>query len=236
MALPTGTYLDIDHEGGNLTEWDSTIETDCTLSASTDQAHEGTYSMKYVQDGGTGTVGVARAAFTGSEPADGDTYYVFGAIYIAASQLQTSTTWRFLRFRNTSAGNRLAINFDVDSGGEVSAIDVLGHATNYGGNWTDQSCSINTGEWNTFQIAYKVSATVGGWEVWINGVSVGNSGYTRNTSGAIGDFDQVSWGSDQGNDGIATDGVFYLDSIKVHDELVEDVSTSSVVSFFAGMI
>jgi hypothetical protein len=69
------------------------------------------------------------------------------------------------------------------------------------------------GEWNYFDVAYKVGSSDGGGELWLNGSPLG-SNYTLNTMRSVG-VDSVTVGNDSFGHGQVAGGSIYLDDFKV---------------------
>lgn len=209
----SGSLASANFDDGTLNSTTADTSFGGTFSASTDHARSGTFSMKFVGNG-TDNRGLRYVTYTAAT--SGSERHFFLAIWVAAASMKTSSELRIGHFQNGSTAQGF-VSLYTDGSGNITQLTVNGNGTNAGGLMINQvaiGSQFTMGAWNTIEIRYVVSATVGGSTAYVNGVQVGTSAYTLNTSGSVG-INRLEVGSDSFGTGLVNGGAVYYDDIKV---------------------
>lgn len=184
-------FATLDFEEGNLSEWTSTSGSN--LSASTDYAHTGSYSMRI------GTSSYGNYSFTAT-----DTIWMTFWLYLPSTSSQSATT------------NYIGIFNDGETGGDKTWMGtnnspwsewVTGPNTGdvRDGNYTT---NFSTNEWHKIKIKYETNGTTTSWhQFWVDGTSIWSD--TGTSTGNV-------WEITVGSQAATITNYFYVDDINLY--------------------
>lgn len=207
--------VDIDHEGGDLSEYDSTVEDSGDLSAHADAALASTnYGLKCVIDDTTAIYGQKSVSLTGKSDfrcrfyidvnslTMGD-YEIFDLLHLFTS----GAPWRVFKIdlRWDTSNYKLRFIPYNDAGGLALDDGIVSNAEHYAELYIQRAASDVSSD--------------GAVEWWIDGVSQGTWSGVDNYNSFL-DASYLRFGALAGID-VGTDGTLYLDELKANDDGAE---------------
>lgn len=150
-----------------------------TVTQSTTEVYLGTFSCRFLGDGATNSAIIKQ---TCTAFAANTTYAFRMFLFVPSGQLENSASWHFL----TTSKDTNIIHISTGSTGLMTSIAFNSLAAG-GGQSSIATVSLAglEGQWIRIDFVVNTSATVGGGQMWINGVSAG-SNFTLDNSGNVG--------------------------------------------------
>lgn len=208
----------------------SSVDSGNTLTVESDAPSHGTYSLKATFGGTNRNARVSKTI-----TASADVYQrMFFKINSAYNITAADTGQLIMNERIDSAVSRATVELLRNSSNQFY---LRGRATNPATNSvttfvTTAAGSIVPDTWYNIEIRYKGGdASTGGAELWIDGVSQGNTGYNWNTSTTT--IGRLEWGGGTSGTGVASSGsIFYIDDVKASTTPIGSYSAAGATTTY----
>jgi hypothetical protein len=202
-------------EAASLSDWDAPITTYTTVARDVAAKLNGVYGVSFTATGANN----APFLYKVFSARTSGTVYARTYFYIVSGALSNSKTGiPMLMLGNTAIDKDIWAGITTDGAGAMTLDCRLAP---YVGISTGTAISANT--WYCLEVAYKIHATEGGGQVWLDGVSKG-SNYLQNTSAT--EITTVGIGPYK-YQGMNNGGVVYYDDCKADTSPIGVFSASS---------
>jgi parallel beta-helix repeat protein len=216
-------------EVGDTSEFTSTTaDAGNTVAVDTSIKNHGNYSLK-ASFGGTNKNARANKTVTSSTNAYTRVYFYLDDSFAIGTADQRVDV--ILMREGTSATRlRLAILRNASNQFYIKAEQLYpSTSTIYAGTPGE----ITLGSWNYIELNYKVDASVGGSQVWLNGVSKG-SNFTTNTSGSV--ISRIEIGGNSSGQVAPSAGNIYFDDLKYDSSAIGAFSAAGDSSVYRATV
>jgi hypothetical protein len=190
----------------NFADWDTVSNTGGTVTMSTAQVANGSYSAAIT---GNGT---DNRAFLTSFPfaawTNNTTYFMRFYIYLPSASMTSGNSE--MKILGTPGGIFASVNCSSTSCTGMSFVG--GGGSVFIGTLSTSAITLNA--WHDIEVSYTVSSTVGGIAVLVDGTSIGSS-LTSNTSADVGTT-QIQLGQIGDGPVLPAGGTFFLDNFQMN--------------------
>lgn len=192
-------------ETASLSDW-TVYATDIPVAQSTAFVAHGTYSAAIGPGVASGNRGYLGHTFT---PAIDTSYYFRFYFYYPSGSLTASQS---VKVFTIGGGAAIFCHIDTDASGVVTTLTF--YDSTHSAQYASGAVTLPPDTWNYVEFEVTYSATVGGGQAWVNGVSVG-SNFTVNNSSSAGVSAEVQVGLSGFASDLAVGAYVYLDDFKM---------------------
>lgn len=171
----TGGVFASGFETESLTDWTSLTTFGGSIARSATAKHNTNYGMLYTVTSASDCRGTANKTF--SEITSGSAYLRW-YFYIPTGTIDNSKTWTMMRLQDAST-LLMHVALVTDGSGNITLSSSVTNPT--GGLVDPGSVTVSRNVWHYIEVRYKIDASTGGGEIWLDGVSKANR-YNLDTS------------------------------------------------------